>query len=81
MLVTIATATVSCCYQVPGQHNVVDTESTVVKGDLFKDYCNFTHSNSAVCSFYAVASWAATFCSHLLEQIHQSRPWTCSYQA
>lgn len=44
MLVTIATATVSCCYQVPGQHNVVDTESTVVKGDLFKDYCNFTDS-------------------------------------
>lgn len=49
------------------------TESTVEKGDLFKDYYNFTDSEAA-CSFYAVASRAVTFWSHLLEQIHQSRP-------
>lgn len=29
---------------------------------------------NAACSFYAVASRAVTLWSHLLEQIHQSRP-------
>lgn len=42
-------------------------------GDLFKDYYNFTGSKAA-CSFYAVASRAVTFWSHLLEQTHQSPP-------
>lgn len=79
MMVTIATATVPCCYQVPGHRNVVDRELTVQKDT--QQISTTLQTLNAVCSFYAAASWAVTFSSPLLEQIHPSRPWTCNYQA
>lgn len=71
MLVTIATATVSCCYQVPGMSLI---QNQLYKNEIYSKITTTLQTLNATCSLHALVSRALTFWSHLLEQIHQSRP-------